>query len=183
MDHAPTGRHAELETEFGCSDPAQAPCAILDAADINAGLVHEPGFYVPSRPVGQERTWLRSPPATAEPMHGSWGARPRLSSSWPKRRADAAGAVTDPDIATSARFIFDRAEHMSQGPLPAVVNLSIGGDFGPHDGSTPLEKALALPWWDPITRGALSLWQRATAERSIPAMRPTSGSGSTPRHG
>lgn len=55
--------------------------------------------------------------------------------------APAAGfGFRDPDIVNAASFIFDRAAAMG---MPAVVNLSIGGDFGPHDGTSPLEKGLA----------------------------------------
>ena len=46
----------------------------------------------------------------------------------------------DPDLVRAGRFVFDRADALG---LPAVVNLSVGGDFGPHDGSSLLEKGLA----------------------------------------
>jgi subtilisin family serine protease len=46
----------------------------------------------------------------------------------------------DPDILKAAQFIFDRADALG---LPAVINLSVGGDFGPHDGTSLLEKGLA----------------------------------------
>src|SRR5262249_47742678 len=51
--------------------------------------------------------------------------------------------IADSDILTGVRFIFDRADNMPGGPWPTVVNLSIAGDFGPHDGWTALERALA----------------------------------------
>jgi hypothetical protein len=46
----------------------------------------------------------------------------------------------DADLLNATRFIFERAEAMK---MPAVVNLSVGGDFGPHDGTSSLEKGLA----------------------------------------
>jgi subtilisin family serine protease len=46
----------------------------------------------------------------------------------------------DPDIIKAAEFIVARAEDMN---LPVVINLSVGGDFGPHDGTSILEKSLA----------------------------------------
>ncbi|MEO7328220.1 MAG: S8 family serine peptidase, partial [Minicystis sp.] len=46
----------------------------------------------------------------------------------------------DPDILNAARFIFDRADELG---LPCVLNLSVGGDFGPHDGTSALERGLA----------------------------------------
>ncbi|HVK63274.1 MAG TPA: S8 family serine peptidase, partial [Polyangium sp.] len=44
------------------------------------------------------------------------------------------------DVLNAARFIFEVGEELG---LPTVVNLSVGGDFGPHDGTSPLEKGLA----------------------------------------
>ncbi len=54
--------------------------------------------------------------------------------------ADGTGQSTDVDIAAAVRFIFDRAAALG---APAVANISLGSDFGPHDGTTPLEKTLA----------------------------------------
>ncbi|MDW8252023.1 MAG: S8 family serine peptidase, partial [Myxococcales bacterium] len=49
-------------------------------------------------------------------------------------------SVTDADLLNAVRFVFDRAESMG---MPAVVNVSLGGDYGPHDGTSPLEEGLA----------------------------------------
>ncbi|MEJ7731498.1 MAG: S8 family serine peptidase [Polyangiaceae bacterium] len=46
----------------------------------------------------------------------------------------------DPDILNAASFIFAAGEKLG---LPTVINLSVGGDFGPHDGTSILEKSLA----------------------------------------
>lgn len=43
------------------------------------------------------------------------------------------------DILAGASYIFDRAEEQG---LPAVVNLSLGGHDGPHDGTSLFERAL-----------------------------------------
>jgi subtilisin family serine protease len=44
------------------------------------------------------------------------------------------------DVLTGVSFLFDRAAAMN---LPMAANLSLGTDFGPHDGSMSWEKALA----------------------------------------
>jgi subtilisin family serine protease len=49
------------------------------------------------------------------------------------------GIETD-DLVTAARFIFDRADNDKK---PAVVNMSLGTDFGPHDGTLLWEQAIA----------------------------------------
>ena len=50
------------------------------------------------------------------------------------------GGFSDPDILNAARFIYDRAAELG---MPAVVNVSLGSDFGPHDGTSDLERGLA----------------------------------------
>ncbi|MBN2195730.1 MAG: S8 family serine peptidase [Polyangiaceae bacterium] len=53
-------------------------------------------------------------------------------------RAD--GSIAETDVIRAVRFVFDQA---AAAGLPAVVNLSLGTDFGAHDGTSPLELALA----------------------------------------
>src|SRR5207247_10781344 len=43
------------------------------------------------------------------------------------------------DVVNGVRFAFDRARELG---LPAVVNLSLSGDGGPHDGTTNPELSL-----------------------------------------
>lgn len=54
-------------------------------------------------------------------------------------RGTYSGIETD-DLVTAARFIFDRADADKKA---AVVNMSLGTDFGPHDGSLLWERTLA----------------------------------------
>jgi hypothetical protein len=49
------------------------------------------------------------------------------------------GGIFDTDVLKATRFVFDRAEEAG---MPAVVNLSLGSDFGGHDGSSGLERGL-----------------------------------------
>jgi subtilisin family serine protease len=53
--------------------------------------------------------------------------------------ADGMGSFADIDIVNGVDYIFRRAQSMN---MPAVVNLSLGGHFGPHDGTSPLEQAI-----------------------------------------
>jgi len=137
----PRGRHAELEEAFGCTMPDQSACAVLDKDDIDRALAGDGSVVLQSDPVGHG-THVCSIAA------GNGGANARFVGGAPEAtimvasvaHGDAAATVADVDIVTATRFIFDRAERMG---LPAVVNLSLGGDFGPHDGTTPIEVALA----------------------------------------
>jgi subtilisin family serine protease len=137
----PSGRHPELEDAFGCTAPDQSQCNVLDQADIDGALAGDPSVVLPGDPVGHG-THVTSIAA------GNGGTEARYVGAAPAAtlviasvdHGDASGALADVDIVTATRFIFDRAGQMG---LPAVANLSLGGDFGPHDGTTPIEVSLA----------------------------------------
>jgi subtilisin family serine protease len=140
MDHPALGRHAELEKEFGCLDPMQNPCAVLSGEDIDQGLAGVAGYYVPTDEAGHG-THVASIAA------GNGGAARRYVGMAPEAKLVVAKVThgsdeggSDADILNAARFIFGRADAMH---LPVAVNLSLGGDYGPHDGTAPIEKALA----------------------------------------
>lgn len=133
------GKQAELEEEYGCTE---SDCAIFSNTDLDDILSNgvtgdEPrdsfghGTHVASLAAGNG---LSSPGARyvgVAPEAVLFGARV-------SRAGD--GAIQDPDIITATRFIFEQAERLG---LPAVVNLSLGSDFGAHDGSSALEQGLA----------------------------------------
>lgn len=141
MSMMPAGElgHAELETRFGCADPRQAACRVLDAKMIDASLEGD-SLEVPRDTVGHG-THVASIAAGdgGTGNHVTYvGVAP--SATLVIAKVTRGNEVADSDIVTAARFIFDRAEAMG---MPAVVNISLGGDFGPHDGTSPLEKGLA----------------------------------------
>lgn len=145
---APRGVHAELEERFGCHGEL-GPCAVWSAEDIDLALEsQEQGVELPAdlRDGSGHGTHVTGIAAG----NGNWpvfhvGEEAEYVGVAPEATliigapASAAG-FADPDILNGAAFIFDRADAMG---LPAVVNLSLGGDFGPHDGTSLLEKALA----------------------------------------
>jgi subtilisin family serine protease len=136
----PRGLHPDLEAQFGCADPKQSACAIYAAKDIDALIesgdtrIHDPighGTHVTSIAAGNG-----GPMATPDPRYV--GVAPEATLIVASPSAD--GGFFDPDVLNAARFIFDRAEKMG---LPAVINISVGGDFGPHDGTSAIEKGLS----------------------------------------
>ncbi|MDF3070000.1 MAG: hypothetical protein K0R38_5601 [Polyangiaceae bacterium] len=140
MSRPPGGRQAELEEEYGCTGDAE--CAIYDNEDLddvmNNGVTgDEPrdayghGTHVASLAAGNGLSVSGARYAGIAPEALIIGARV-------SRAGD--GAIADPDIITATRFIFEQAERLG---MSAVVNLSLGSDFGPHDGSSALEQGLA----------------------------------------
>src|SRR5262249_30354259 len=50
------------------------------------------------------------------------------------------GGILDFDVVHAASFVYERAEATG---MPAVINLSLGSDFGAHDGSSAIEQGLS----------------------------------------
>ncbi len=140
---APTGKHPEVEEALGCTDPDQRSCAVWSAEDIDEILasgeeiradlhdVEGHGTHVASIAAGNGGTGGPGKPAQI-------GMAPKASLviAAPSETA----SFADSEILLGTRFIFDRADAMG---MPAVVNLSLGGDYGPHDGTSFLEKGVA----------------------------------------
>ncbi len=56
------------------------------------------------------------------------------------REQESFGGYIDTDVVAGTQYIFDKADEMGK---PAVVNISIGSHFGPHDGTSLYEQALS----------------------------------------
>jgi subtilisin family serine protease len=136
----PGERQAELEDEYGCTSDTE--CAIFSNEDLDALLNNaidgdEPrdtyghGTHVASLAAGNGLAAEGARYTGVAPGATLFGARVSRGSG---------GAIFDADIILATRFIFEQAERLG---LPAIVNLSLGGDFGTHDGSSPLEQGLA----------------------------------------
>lgn len=146
----PRGLHPELEKKFGCTDPKGTACAVYSAADIDAMIasgdvaVHDTeghGTHVASIAAGN------GGPMVAD--------KPRFVGLAPGATLIVAapgdgGGFFDADILNATKFVFACADSIDdcddtradRKTLPAVVNLSLGGDYGSHDGQSSLEKGL-----------------------------------------
>ncbi|HEX9619854.1 MAG TPA: S8 family serine peptidase [Polyangiaceae bacterium] len=140
FDRPPAGFHPELEERYGCTGPNE--CAILAAADIDELLENDVagdeirdelghGTHVTSLAAGNgqsSRNVVFVGPAPEAELILAQVGQGRFR------------AISDANVLTAACFIFERAEALG---LPAVVNVSLGSDFGGQDGTTPLERGLA----------------------------------------
>jgi subtilisin family serine protease len=121
-------------------------CAVRSAADIDAVLRGGNPAALPGDTVGHG-THVASLAA------GNGGAEKKYVGLAPEasiiaaRVVDSTGQISDAAVLAGTDLVFYLAEQEGQKAgkqrIPAVVNLSLGSDFGPHDGTTSLERALA----------------------------------------
>jgi subtilisin family serine protease len=135
----PMGRQPELESDNDCS--GTVPCAILSQDDIEELMTVDAGAALPGDSLGHG-----THVASLAAGNGLSSPKPRYVGVAPEATLIVASvlragtqSIFDSDILRAVRFIFERAQEMG---MPAVVNLSLGSDFGPHDGSTAFERGL-----------------------------------------
>jgi subtilisin family serine protease len=136
----PADREPELEAEYGCTEDTE--CAIYSNDDLDEVINNNVVGDEPKDTFGHGThvTSLAAGNGLSSKVPRYIGVAPGASifSARVSRAGD--GAIFDADIIQATRFIFEQAERLG---MPAVVNLSLGSDFGTHDGSSALEQALA----------------------------------------
>jgi subtilisin family serine protease len=135
---APLGLHADLETKYGTTDANGNPLgAVLTGADIDM-LIGE------AKPVPVDTDGHGTHVASIAAGNGGGtayiGMAPNASLIIARVSRDTSGTFENGDILAGTDFVFDRASAMS---VPVVANLSLGSDFGSHDGNSMWEQTLA----------------------------------------
>jgi subtilisin family serine protease len=140
----PLGKYPELEQQFGSTDSTGTLVAgaVWAASDIDA-LLAQPAQLsrLPQDEVGHG-TMVASC-AAGNGLQGKSvyrGVAPNATLLVARITSLGSESIGNAELLQGAAFLFDRADSMGQ---PVVVNLSIGTDFGPHDGSTSWEQTLA----------------------------------------
>lgn len=137
LSHEGLGLHPELEQQFGIKDQSGKVTngAVLSGADIDQRIAQK--LWVPIDEVGHG-THVAGIAASSGKTYKGIAPAARLIVARVTRSA-AITILTD-DMLLGAAFIFDRAAAEHQ---PVAANLSLGSNFGPHDGTTLWEKTLA----------------------------------------
>ncbi|MDB4940765.1 MAG: Ser-type protease [Labilithrix sp.] len=143
------GIHPELEKKYGYTDAnGNLIGAVLSRADIderltrigNGSCTATPGLpCAPSDDVGHGTHVTGI--AAARGAGGKFpGVAPGAMIVAVRATRGRSDGIEEDDIVRATQFLFDRADFEKK---PMVVNLSIGSDFGPHDGTLLWEQALA----------------------------------------
>jgi subtilisin family serine protease len=146
----PSGRHKDLEDKFGIKDDKGVvqngqvfDRADIDSllADIKSGVCDEKKGMkcAPSDEVGHGTHVAGIAASTG--IGGKYpGIAPKADVVFVRVTRDASEGIENDDLVRAVQFMFDRADAEKR---PMVVNMSLGSDFGPHDGTFLWEKAIA----------------------------------------
>jgi len=144
MSIKPIGEYPVLEQKYGVLDASGnlIAGAVLAGPDINAILQAKTagpsddvghGTHVTSIAAGNGGASL----AVLSPYIG---VAPNAGIIVARVTEDQTDSIANSDLQRGAQFLFDRADFMKK---PIAVNLSLGSDFGPHDGTMAWEQVLA----------------------------------------
>jgi subtilisin family serine protease len=133
------GVHSSLEDTFGVKDKASgvARGAVWSAADIDQAIAQGPA---PQDPSGHGTLVSSCAAGNGEAGRSRFKGVAPAATLLVARITDASEEIANDDMLRGVGFLVDRAAAMR---MPVVVNLSIGTDFGPHDGTTLWEETLA----------------------------------------
>jgi subtilisin family serine protease len=138
----PRGVYPDLEKKYGTPGPngGIAYGAVWAGADLDAALAANSGS-LPQDEVGHGTLVTACAAGNGELGKSKYrGIAPRAGLLVARVASAGDENIGNDDLLRGVAFLFDRADAMKQ---PVVVNLSIGSDFGPHDGTMDWEVALA----------------------------------------
>jgi hypothetical protein len=143
LSSPPRGVHADLEQEFGIAAPSNGPPlagAVWSAADIDAAIASGDTAALPHDEVGHGTLVTACAAGNGHADSKYRGIAPGATLLLARITGSGTDSIDTDDVLLGAGFLFNRATALGQ---PVVVNLSLGSDFGPHDGTMAWEQALA----------------------------------------
>jgi len=146
----PLGEHADLEQRFGVKDVDDQVTAgavlshdMIDTIlrDIRSGKCTETGTRkcAPSDEIGHG-THVAGIAASLGAGGKYPGIAPKADIVFVRVTRGRSDGIENDDLVRAVEFMFDRATAEKR---PMVVNLSLGSDFGPHDGTFLWEQVIA----------------------------------------
>lgn len=140
----PRGKWPALEQAYGLTDPSSGAVtagAVWSAADINAAMSMGETASLPQDSVGHGTLVASCAAGNGSGGKSVYRGVAPGATIVVARIVDSNGSLLgNDDILRAIQFLYDQADSLD---LPIVVNLSVGSDFGPHDGTMAWEEALA----------------------------------------
>ena len=138
----PYGKYPDLEKAYGIVDASgNALGAVYQGSDFPA--LEAAGIDLPGDEVGHGThvTSLAAGNGGQPPLATKYvGVAPHAQIVFARITTDGTDAIDNNNLVLGVQFLFDRADFMQK---PIAVNLSLGSDFGPHDGTAAWEEVLA----------------------------------------
>jgi subtilisin family serine protease len=134
----PMGLQPELERRYGCAQ--ERDCAVLTGDDIDALLGNGVIGDEPMDDIGHGTHVASLAAGNGGPESRYIGVAPEADLIVARVTRSNGGSILDTDIMRAVGFVYEQAEELGR---PVVANLSLGGDFGAHDGRSLLEESLA----------------------------------------
>lgn len=155
FSRAPIGLHPELESKFGVADETGKVVygAVFSGDDIDQ-IIAGKLDTCPEGHIAVENELKGCPPtdlvghgthvttiaaASANPGSIYAGMAPKAKILSVRITRGDSQAIENDDLVRAVDFMFERGDAMK---MPTVVNLSLGTDFGPHDGTSVWEQAI-----------------------------------------
>jgi subtilisin family serine protease len=142
LSAAPRGQYPDLEKEYGTLDGNGNVIfgAVWAGADLDVAMAAH-STSLPQDEVGHGTLVTSCAAGNGEGGTSPYrGIAPQAQLVIARVAAAGTESIANDDLLRGVAFLFDRADFMKK---PVVVNLSIGSNFGPHDGSMDWEQALA----------------------------------------
>jgi len=149
LSKPPSGDHPDLENRFGVKDDTGKVVLgrVYARADIEKilegikdGSCQGTGCVAPTDEIGHGThvTGIAAGSGVNGSRYG--GIAPRADIVFVRVTRGPSDGIENDDLVRAVEFMFDRADAEKQ---PMVANLSLGSDFGPHDGTFLWEQAIA----------------------------------------
>jgi subtilisin family serine protease len=122
----------ELDAKYGAR--------VFDRASLQAMLDAKAGAALPDDPDGHGTHVAGIAAGSGGTTKTYAGLAPGADLVIVRATRDESGSIDESDAVAGAAFVFDMA---AADHVPAVVNLSLGSQFGPHDGTSAFERSLA----------------------------------------
>jgi hypothetical protein len=140
----PRGKWPALEQAYGATDPTSGALtsgAVWSGDDINGALSTGQAASLPPDAIGHGTLVTSCAAGNGSGGKSVYRGVAPGATLVVARIVDSTGnLLANDDILRAIQFLYDQADALH---MPVVVSLSVGTDFGPHDGTLAWEQALA----------------------------------------